>query len=91
MTPEQDRLVIEAAQLGLACGLTHPEEWYVNATSHAPSYMHYAEAEVYESLLREAFVAFLQGTASCPGDPMETLTVQNFEGYITDWYASMRA
>ena len=87
MTPEQMQAFIEAAQVGMACGLEHPIEWYVNVTSGMwISAMPYDNVPAYIERMLDAFVAFYRGTASCPEDPVENLTREGFIEMVNRYY-----
>ena len=88
MTPEQMQAFVEAAQVGMACGLDHPLEWYVNVTSGMwISAMPYDKVPAYVERMTDAFLAFYRGTDSCPGDPVKNLTVQGLQDMIQRHYA----
>ena len=88
MTPEQMQAFVEAAQVGMALGLEHPLEWYVNVTSGMwISAMPYDKVPAYVERMTDAFVAFYRGTASCPEDPVENLTLEGLQDLIHRHYA----
>jgi hypothetical protein len=84
MTSEQKDLFIKVAQMGVACGLAHPYEWYTNALSHYAPTLAYAEQADFEGRLDDTFVAFMRGAASLPEE--EDLTVRQFIQDVAAWY-----
>lgn len=73
MTLDQMNIFINAAQLGIACGLYHPFEWLINADralDHGPC----DEVGKRQGELYNAFLAFMKGTA---GSPEENEYLQN--------------
>lgn len=78
---------IEAAQLGIACGLNSPVEWYVNA-SRALSYVDYKEISRKADELIDTFIEFYKGTAGCQEEEewLFQLTRENFNERIVDPY-----
>lgn len=70
MTQEQKEIFISYAQAGIACGLNHPVEWYVNG-SRMINHMEYDKIGERLKELDDAFVAFYAGTASCPEEQEE--------------------
>ncbi len=75
MNDKQKDIFIKAAQLGVACGLSSPVEWVVNADRSPFDWS--------DGLL-DAFVEFYRGTASCPEEEewLSELTVDNFNERI---------
>jgi hypothetical protein len=88
MTVEQMETFIYTAQLGMACGLSHPLEWYVNHINHMMNMYPYDTVATKEKLLTEAFVEFYKNTAGSPeeDDWLNELTVGNFNERIVEPY-----
>jgi hypothetical protein len=84
MTPDQKDLFIQAAQLGLACGLEHPFEWYANAERAMG--MEYSKVDQYVADLQAAFVTFYRDTGSAPNDPVESWTEKDFIQAVNGFY-----
>ena len=85
MTPDQMKIFIGAAQMGMACGLEHPWEWLANAERalvHGP----WADLGKNTIALHEAFLAWWHGCGSHPGDYCETATVEQMIEEINRWY-----
>lgn len=92
MNDEQRKLFIGAASMGVACGLTHRYEWYINAIralGHGP----YVDIADGAQKLREAFHAFEQTTASCPEEDAElkAMTLDDFDKKVDAYYRAARA
>lgn len=80
MTPEQEHTFVKVAQAGVACGLSHPYEWWENHVVHM--------ADItgdYDKVL-DAFIAFFRGTESMPDDPIANLTREEFITHVYQWY-----
>lgn len=88
MTPEQQNTFIGAARRGVALGLNHRFEWYVNALRmlhHGP----YSEIDSQATKIQEAFVAFERGTASCQEEEQEyaDMDIAAYAKRVGDWYS----
>jgi hypothetical protein len=87
MTPEQMDTFVKAAQLGVALGLDHRYEWYVNACR---CLIHgvYTEIPRLQAAIDAAFLAFEKGTASDPmeEEELERLDMEGFNERIRVWY-----
>lgn len=91
MTPEQKDLFIAAASMGVACGLEHRYEWFVNAVralQHGP----YNEINPKRTELEQAFVAFEKTTASCEPEEQElqSLNIGDFYMRVEKFYMKGR-
>jgi len=71
MTPEQEHLFIQIAQMGVACGCEHRYEWLMNYLMHLPNLLEYSRIPDARQVAIAAFLAFEQGTASCPEEEEE--------------------
>ena len=91
MTPEEQTTFIKAAQMGVACGLSHRYEWYVNAQR---AIGHGAYSEIIPALdaLLRAFLAFEKGTGCCPeeSEELSQLTDDGFSELVINFYAQAR-
>ncbi len=87
MTEKQKALFIWVAQMGVACGLYHPYEWYANYELHFSQLVPYSEAESSLSEIQEAFCAFFRNSFSCPEDSYENWTVDDMIKDINDFYS----
>lgn len=85
MTPEQLKLFVGAAQMGMACGLTHPWEWFSHAlrTSHI---LPHDDQKKFAQDTTDAFVAFWNGCGSHPDDPCQTAGANELFDEIDAWY-----
>lgn len=89
MDNNQKDIFIKAAQDGVACGLFHPIEWYVNATRML-SWGHYETINEKEDDLLDAFLSFWKNTAGCPEEQewLDQLTPEQFiEQIVNPYYA----
>jgi hypothetical protein len=91
VTPEQKELFIWIAQMGIACGLEHPFEWYFNYVRHLPQLVAYPDMPKVETEAMEAFTAFYKDTASHPDDPVKDLTCNGFIDMVNEWYSKGRS
>ncbi len=91
MTPEQQNYFIKAAQFGIACGLQHRYEWFVNA-NRALIHGDYSHIEQESKNILDAFIAFERGTCGCPEDEqfLKNLTDTDFIKLVNDFYANAR-
>lgn len=87
MTPEQEHTFVQAAMLGVTCGLEHRYEWYCNAL-RALLHGLYDEIPAKTKELAEAFLAFEQSTASCPQEEDDLKTIEEFTLRVRAWYGS---
>ena len=88
MTPEQMQAFVEAAQVGMALGLDHPLEWYVNVTSGMwISAMPYDKVPAYVERMTDAFLAFYRGTDCQANDPVKNLTAKGLQDMVQRHYA----
>jgi len=85
MTPDEQEYFISAAQMGMACGLTHPWEWLVH--SMRCDWLSYDVRPSIEQRYIDAFVAFWNGCDSHPDDPCKTATAKELFEEIDNWYA----
>ena len=90
MTPEQMTQFVKHAQAGVACGLEHPFEWYVNATRWLMHSTPYPDIPAREQEIAEAFLAFFRGCDGMPDDPIATWTVDDMHKACDEWYARPR-
>ena len=87
MRLQQTHTFCDAAALGIACGLNHRYEWFVNAQralahgSHANILKHFQR-------LYEAFIAFEKKTACCPEEQAELdkLDEEGYDKLVHRWY-----
>ena len=86
MTVEQMERFVWVAQMGVACGLDHPYEWFRNYELHFLPTIPYEETLVEYRKTLEAFVAFFRGTDAEPDDPVRNLTNEQFLDRMTDYY-----
>ena len=91
MTPEQCQIFCGAAAAGIAMGLDHRYEWFVNVNRmlmHGP----YDEVLPQEAKILDAFLAFEKCTASCPEEDemFKNATTFDFAVIVNDWYAEQR-
>ncbi len=87
MTPEQKDTIIGMFQLGMACGLNHPFEFFTNYIRDLDHY-NYRKIPEMEKKAYEAMLEFMKG---CAGDDDEqdfynTLNVISLNEYIEKWY-----
>lgn len=87
MTVEQMKIFISAAQMGIACGLTHRYEWLTNADralEHGP----YDQISSHCDKLWDAFLAFEKGTAGCEEEEqsLDALTVKGLSDMVRSYY-----
>lgn len=73
MIPEQKAIFVEAASCGVACGLEHRYEWFMNYSMHMMNIFPYGEISQRYADLLDAFLAFEKTTA---GDPYEDEELQ---------------
>lgn len=87
MTSEQEHEFCSAAGLGIACGLNHRYEWYVNAT-RALMRGPYIEMPTRQTAILRSFVAFEKTIASCPEEQTEldSLDAKAFTTRVNEWY-----
>lgn len=85
-----DYMVREAIQLGLACGLQHPYEWYVNYLRAIPQFTPQPDVLPATLAFTVAFAKFLAGAASGPGDQWENLNADGLIKLVDEWYAEHR-
>lgn len=91
MTPEQEHIFCQAAQMGIACGLAHWYEWYINADRalmHGP----YTEIEEKSHALLNAFIAFEKETAGCfeEAEELKQLTHRKYIERVNEHYRKAR-
>lgn len=91
MTPEQKVTFITIAQMGMACGLTHPFEWLLNYTRSVDQFTPYEKVPQAIESAEEAFIAFLRNTGAGPDDPAESLDREGLSDLVTDYYDRARA
>lgn len=87
MNDEQRRIFCDAASMGVACGLEHRYEWYINAIralGHGP----YVDIADGAERLRDAFFAFEKTTAGSPEEQevLDNLTQEQFDERINAHY-----
>jgi len=85
MTQEQMELFIQMAQLGMACGLFNPIEWYVN-WKRALAHSDWKEIPTQEMLATNTFLSFLHGCDSEPDDPVKYLDEEGLNRMIERYY-----
>lgn len=71
--------------MGMACGLERPIEWYVNAMLYSDRIAENLVRQ-YEESLQDAFIAFLRGTGSHPGDSVEYLDKAGLNRLVEKYY-----
>lgn len=86
MTAKQKSLFIEAAQAGIACGLWHPHEWYVNYVRVLFQLLPYNEVDERATSLGESFIAFYRECMAYPDDPIGNLDEDGFAKMINQHY-----
>ena len=86
MTQEQKDLFISAATLGVACGLMHPIEWYMNYIRSLMNFAKYEDIPNLKEKMTEVFIEFYKMTGGGPGDPIENLTIDGFVNLVNDYY-----
>lgn len=79
MTPNQQAKFIQIAQMGVACGLTTPEEWLLNYSLHQMNFEPLAEIPRNYELALEAYAAFWRGTASDPHEKLGFDAMSDYE------------
>ena len=85
MTSEQQDTFIFIMSSGMACGVSHPIECYVNYLGHMTMFP-YEDIPRLEKEAEEAMVAFLRKTSSGPGDPVGNLTPDGLTEMINAHY-----
>jgi hypothetical protein len=88
MNEEEMKYFIGAAQMGMACGLSHPWEWLANALR--VDWMPFDQRPSFEDKTVNAFVKFWNGCGSHPNDPCETAETNELLGEINRWYAETK-
>lgn len=91
MTPEQAVEFCKAAALGIACGLQHRFEWYVNAV-RATTHGDYSTINERRKAIADAFMAFEKTTACCLEETreLESMTLDEFVTKVDKWYSKGR-
>ena len=89
MTDDQKTVFIQAAQMGMACGLEHPWEWFYNA-QRALLIAPWDTLSMGQARLNDAFLAFWHGCGAFPDDPCETATIEDLYAEIERWYGATR-
>ena len=87
MTPEQKDLIVKMFQMGMACGLDHPFEFFMNYL-RSLDHMDYKKIPELEKNAYEAMLEFMKGCGGCPeeDDFYNTLDIVKFNDYISKWY-----
>ena len=87
MTPEQKDFIVEMSQLGMACGLDHPFEFFTNYIRDLDHY-NYRKIPEMEKRAYEAMLEFMKGCGGCPEeeDFYNTLDIIKLNEYIDKWY-----
>lgn len=82
---------VRAAQTGVALGLEHRYEWYRNALSML-QYTNYAEIPANEAKIKNAFLSFERGLATCSQEEIyfRSLTIEDYEDLVDNWYKKQR-
>lgn len=91
MTAEQCQIFCGAAAAGIAMGLDHRYEWFVNVNRmlmHGP----YDEVLPQEAKILDAFLAFEKCTAGCPEEEkfFAKATSLDYSDRVNQWYAEQR-
>jgi hypothetical protein len=79
------KVLLDAIGMGIACGLAHPCEWYINAVRSLAHRYPYPEIPKRELALHNAFAWFLPRCACAPDDPLAGVTRDNLEDFVSDW------
>ena len=87
MTPEQNGIIVKMFQMGMACGLGHPFEFfsnYIRSLCHVP----YTKIPELEEKAYDAMLAFMSGCAGCPEeeDFYNKLTATTLNDLMNKWY-----
>lgn len=90
MTPQQQTLFLSAARMGWAMGCAHPYEWLTNWQMHVLPLERMDLWTQANADMVAAFVAFFQGAASAPDDPVLNLTPDGLLAQIEAWYGRQR-
>ena len=87
MTPEQKDTLIEMFQMGMACGLDHPFEFFMNYL-RSLDHVDYKKIPKLEKEAYEAMIEFMKNSGGCPEetDFYNSLTVVTLNDYISKWY-----
>lgn len=91
MTPDEKDVFIAAASMGVACGLEHRYEWFVNAV-RALQHGRYDEINPKREGLERAFVAFEKTTAGGQHEEQElqSLNIGDFYMRVEKFYMKGR-
>lgn len=87
MTQEQRDLFMDAAETGWTCGLTHPYEWFLQATRCIA--MDYRKIPEYVEKVTDAFHAFERANQG-PVPVGEELTREQFIERVNRWFETGR-
>lgn len=88
MTEKQKDIIIEIFQTGMACGLNHPYEFFVNYIRSFMNFLPYDDIPKAEQDAYDAFIEFMKGTAGHPDEEewLKTLDADKLNKRINSWY-----
>ena len=91
MTPEQKDTLVGIFQMGMACGLDHPFEFFSNYIRNLGMY-DYRKVPELEKKAYDAMLEFMKGCAGCEEEQdfynrMDTIKLNEF---IDNWYKGRR-
>jgi hypothetical protein len=91
MTPEQKDTLIGMFQMGMACGLEHPFEFFSNYIRHLGVY-DYKKVPELEKKAYEAMLEFMKGCDGCEEeqDFYNSLDIVKLNEHIDKWYKHRR-
>jgi hypothetical protein len=91
MTPEQKDIIIGIFQMGMACGLEHPFEFFSNYIRNLHIY-DYKKIPELQDKAYEAMLEFMKGCAGCEEeqDFYNALDIIKLNEYIDKWYKYRR-
>lgn len=87
MTPEQKDTLVGMFQIGMACGLNHPFEFFMNYL-RTLDHFDYKKVPELERKAYEAMLEFMKGCAGCEEEQefYNNLDVVSLNKYIDGWY-----
>ena len=87
MDDKQRAVFCRSAADGIAMGLGHRFEWFVNALRML-NHMEYSKIEEGRREIEGAFLAFEKTTASCPEEEedLQKLTIRDYHDKVGAWY-----
>jgi hypothetical protein len=87
MTDKEKSQFIELAQMGVACGLYHPIEWYINLKRCLTDFLPKEKQEEKQKELKNTMISFYKSTSCADDDNIENLDEDGFDDLVDNYYS----